>query len=169
MRSEIIAELATAHGGDLALAEEMIRVAADCGVDWVKTQAFQVKHLRKGDPQAAWFAQSELSVEAHARLASVARSVGVKYLTTVFTMSDCVRLSNVKGIGGWKIGSGEGGGGLADEVMVHSCKRPVFVSLPWGRGESPETAKALSTVPLYPMPPECYRVLQSVTGWHADA
>lgn len=154
MRGEIIAELATNHGGDLGLAADMIRASADAGADWVKTQAYQIAHLSPDDPQYAWLRQSELSVRAHAQLQDVARKAGVHYLTTAFHPSDIQRLVGV--VGDFKIGHAES---RAEWWRLEgAAPRVRFVSYPW----APErylSERPLVTIPLYPAPIESFAAL----------
>ena len=154
MRTAIIAELATNHGGDVTFAAEMIRTAAAAGADWVKTQAYQIKHLNPADPQYAWLRQSELSVGAHQQLRDVAQKAGVHYLTTAFHPSDVARLEGV--LGDFKIGHAESGAGWWRETSIESTVR--FVSYAW----APERylqERPLVTIPLYPAPLEAFAAL----------
>lgn len=106
MGCEIIAELHTSHGGDIALAKEFIKRCAEAGAHWVKFQSYQTKHLRPSDPQEAWLKQAELSDEAHHVLKSACEAAGIKFLTTVFT-ADRVPFLVSLGLEAIKIGSGE--------------------------------------------------------------
>ena len=177
-RCELIAELATNHGGDLALAEEMIRAAADSGADWVKTQGYQIRHLPSSDPQYEWLKQCELSERAHERLMTQAQQCGVRYLSTAYTSADLERFSRL-GLRSVKIGSGESANpSLCRHATLFDT---VIASVAWG--EVPATLysvalkptwRVMTTVPLYPMPPECFdlagRTVGPMTGWsdHAD-
>src|SRR5687768_3271488 len=59
-RAQIIAEVASNHGGDLQLAKQFIRAAAEHGADIVKFQSWQARHMSKTDAQYDWFEKSEL-------------------------------------------------------------------------------------------------------------
>lgn len=103
--AEVIAELATNHGGDLNLAARMIAEAKKCGADYAKVQAYQTKFLRPGDPQEAWFKQAELSEEGLRFLKRVCDDEGIKFLATVF---DPERVPLIRELSDEiKIGSGE--------------------------------------------------------------
>ncbi len=161
----IIAELATNHGGDLNLAEQMILAAAEHGADYVKTQGYQIAHLKPSDPQYDWLKQCELSDQAHKRLLAYATSAGVRYMSTAFCLDDAKRLVSL-GVSHVKVGSGEG-------AELALCLRrvfdmPLFVSIPWGGERVPDTT-TLATVPLYPMPPECYSRVVRCEGWSDHA
>lgn len=99
----IIAEIGCNHKGDLAIAEEMIRVAATyCKVDVVKFQKRCVKELLSPDeynrphpvPENAYGPTYgahreflEFNVEQHRRLQAVCREVGVEYSTSVWDLT----------------------------------------------------------------------------------
>ena len=106
MNVELIAEVASGHGGDLALAKEFIHRFADAGADWVKFQTTRVKHLRPDDPQYAWFERAELSNDAHFELQAECATAGVKFLTTVYHPDEVPFLASL-GLEAIKIGSGE--------------------------------------------------------------
>jgi len=108
MRTKIIAEVSSNHGGDIKLAKEFIRVAASLGLDYVKFQSWQVGTLRDGpgDPQFGWLSKAELSDADHGELLEECHKQGIQFLTTVFHPG---RVSFLKSLGlaEIKIGSGE--------------------------------------------------------------
>jgi N,N'-diacetyllegionaminate synthase len=103
---ELIAEVSSNAGGDMALAKEFIQRYADAGANWIKFQSYQVKTLRPNDPQLDWLAQAELSDEAHYELIEECQRNNVKFLTTVFHHSRVPFLKSL-GLDTIKIGSGE--------------------------------------------------------------
>lgn len=157
MRPTLIAECATNHGGDMALAGDMIAAAADAGADIVKFQSYSIGNLRRDDPQYEWFAQCELSEDDHAFLIRECGRREVRCLFTAFHENDLNRL--------WrmaqqevKIGSGEGRGrlvGLAVDAFSH-----VYATTAWGDVNQTvlqnDKITWLATVPLYPAPVECF-------------
>jgi len=153
MRCELIAELATNHGGDLGLAEAMIRAAAGAGADWVKTQAYQVKHLNPSAPQYDWLKQSALGGDDHYRLRNVARDCGVQYLTTVFHPNDASRLLSGFAL---KVGHAE-----CQALWVRAAKAQFrFITYPWTADwNNAKQTTSLVTIPLYPAPPEAFAAL----------
>ena len=156
MRCQIVVELATNHGGDLALACDMIHEAAEAGADWVKTQAYQIQHLRPSDPQYAWFKQCALTLYQHQTLKAHAEACGVGYLTTAFHRDDLALVKDL-GLTAVKVGSGEGRTELVKQAKA--IFPTVYATLPWGQGPVVSGVTYLSTVPLYPAPAECfYRV-----------
>ena len=96
MKTKIIAEVASNHGGDIKLAKEFIRIAADVGVDYIKFQSWQVSKLSKDDSQYDWFKQSELKDAAHYELLEECKKRNINFLTTVF---DTDRIAFLKGLG----------------------------------------------------------------------
>ena len=105
-RVELIAEVASNHGGDLQLAKAFIWRCAEAGADWVKFQTTRVQHLRLDDPQYAWFQRAELSEDAHVALKDECAHAGVKFLTTVYHPAEMPFLASL-GLEAIKIGSGE--------------------------------------------------------------
>jgi sialic acid synthase SpsE len=103
---ELIAELATNHGGSLTLAKEFIARFAEAGADWIKLQHSRCVHLRPSDPQYAWFQKAEFSLEEFAELKETCEQAGTKFLTTVFHAADVSEVASL-GLEAVKIGSGE--------------------------------------------------------------
>jgi sialic acid synthase SpsE len=75
-RTQLIAELASSHGGDVALASDMIRVFADAGADWVKLQLYDAACLADSDPQKAWLTQAQVTRPMLDMLLDVATRTG---------------------------------------------------------------------------------------------
>lgn len=108
MPIELVAEISSNHGGDLALAKEFIWRFADAGADWIKFQTTRVKHLRPNDRQYTWFQRAELSDDAHHVLKAECARAGAKFLTTVYHADEVPFLASL-GLEAIKIGSGEAG------------------------------------------------------------
>ena len=106
MAIELIAEVATNHGGCLDLAKEFIWRFAEAGADWVKFQHTRVKHLRPDDPQHAWFQRAEFSCDQFAELKAECERAGTNFLTTVYNPQDVPEVVGL-GVEAIKIGSGE--------------------------------------------------------------
>lgn len=94
----VIAEIGINHNGDLDQALEMVRAAAECGVDCVKFQTFKTEEFmaKKGiayqytsagqivtEDMYEMFKRLELPLSWHAKLFTYARSLGVVPLTSV--------------------------------------------------------------------------------------
>lgn len=166
-RCILVAELATNHGGDMTLAKEMITRAAAAGADIVKTQGYQMKHLRQSDPQYDWFTQSVLSDDQHRELIAHCGDLGVHYMSTGYTESDLRRLWRF-GLRRVKIGSGEG---YRLVGLALATFHEVYVSLAWGvpkestfLNRPDPTVHVLATVPLYPAPVETYSRVSRCRG-----
>src|SRR3990167_6334765 len=127
MSVEIIAEVASNHGGSIPLAKEFIARCADAGADWVKFQTTRVKHLRPDDPQYAWFQQVELSDDAHWELKAACEGAGVKMLTTVYHHADVPFVASL-GLAAIKIGSGEAHEEALAEAVLAVPATLVYVS-----------------------------------------
>lgn len=161
MRAEIVAELATAHGGDIQLAKEMIAAAAEAGADTVKTQAYGA--VNPNDPQADWLEQSRLGFYEHEVLMQTAKECGLQYLSTPFD-ADSLQMLRDLGLTRFKIASSESGNGWWKPVIKHD---EWLVSYPWGRwnDEGPTWYTRLTAIPLYPTPMECVGQARLLDGW----
>jgi N,N'-diacetyllegionaminate synthase len=163
-RAEIIAELASSHGGDIVLACEMIHAAAEAGADTVKVQTYSLERLNPADPQAEWLRKAWLSREAHQALIECCNDAKVQFLSTPFDHSSFVMLRDL-GLKRFKIASSE-----AHRTWWWVAQE-ALVSWPWGRkGANSRTSQAgtsilttingavithLTAIPLYPTPLEC--------------
>lgn len=173
MRCVIVAECATNWGGDRMLMLDMIHAAADAGADIAKFQSYQVKYLRRDDPQYEWFALNELSDADHELIVRTCETVGIQALFTAFTEPDLARLRKL-GQTRVKIGSGEGRSGLVPLAIKYFTN--VYATTPWGwmnydvELEASESVAAasvqwLATVPIYPAPVECYAQIPLRFAW----
>ncbi len=117
----IIAEAGVNHNGDIATAKQLIDVAANAGVDFVKFQTFkadklvtktaeraeyQKENTGKQDSQYQMLEKLELSEADHHTLQEYAQQKGVEFLSTGFDLDSLEFLSNI-GITLGKIPSGE--------------------------------------------------------------
>jgi len=99
-KCKIIAELGCNWIGDLNLAESMIKSAAECGADYIKTQTWQEKKLKKGPwdsdkilykgmTERDIYKISQLdTVEKHQYFLDLCKKYKIKYLTTLFCPKD---------------------------------------------------------------------------------
>ncbi len=117
----IIAEAGVNHNGDIDKAKELIDVAFEAGVDYVKFQTFkaeklvtksakradyQDKNTQNKDSQFQMLKKLELSEENHKELISYCKSKGVRFLSTGFDLESLAFLKKI-GISLAKIPSGE--------------------------------------------------------------
>ncbi|HEY2918563.1 MAG TPA: N-acetylneuraminate synthase [Candidatus Binatia bacterium] len=99
MKTLIIAEAGVNHNGDLALARQLINVAAEAGADMVKFQTFSADrlvaaHARKadyqnqttdaGETQHAMIRRLELTRDMHEALIAHCNSRGIQFFSTGF-------------------------------------------------------------------------------------
>lgn len=88
MNTQIIAEVASNHQGDISLAKKFIKAAARTGVDYVKFQSSCFEDLvNKKDPQAGWIAKTSISDQAHLELVEECKKNKVRFLTTCFSIT----------------------------------------------------------------------------------
>lgn len=118
----IIAEAGVNHNGSLELAKQLIDVAADAGVDYVKFQTFkaeslvsktaaladyQKRNMNNGESsQYAMLKKLELSPADHHELISYCLEKKVKFFSTAFDLDSIDFLATLQ-LGLWKIPSGE--------------------------------------------------------------
>lgn len=162
---ELIAELATGHGGDVALAEDMIAAAADSGAHTIKIQSYSLKSLNPRDPQAAWLKESHLDEKAHDRLMAACAMRRVNFLSTPFDVASLEMLESFR-VTRLKIASST----ASEQWWRHRQTVHFVVSWPWGRkGEKQgwyEFIDAhLTAIPLYPTPLEAVDGVKLLDGW----
>jgi N,N'-diacetyllegionaminate synthase len=139
-RALIIAEAGVNHNGDMALAHQLVDIAADAGADLVKFQTFRADRLAtaaaaKADYQKAtsgaaesqheMLKRLELSDEAHRELLAHCQARGIGFFSTGFDI-ECVDMLVGLGQRLFKVPSGELTnlpylrhiGGLGGEVIL---------------------------------------------------
>lgn len=117
----IIAEAGVNHNGSIKIAKQLIDVAADAGVDYIKFQTFRTEKLvSKTAPKADYQIQNtgndnsqydmlkrlELSENDHRELIDYCNKKNVKFFSTAFDI-DSVSFLYRLGLSQWKIPSGE--------------------------------------------------------------
>lgn len=103
----IIAETGINHGGDIAVAREMIASAAYAGANAVKFQSFTASELasrRFAPDQYEFFTKFELSDVDHKALAEECNKRGVEFLSTPFDFGKVDLLDSI-GVKSFKIAS----------------------------------------------------------------
>ncbi|MDA8683855.1 N-acetylneuraminate synthase [Gammaproteobacteria bacterium] len=118
----IIAEAGVNHNGDLKLAMDLVEAAHNAGADIVKFQTFKAKNLvTKYAKQAEYqvgssgieesqfnmLSRLELSYEAHYKLITYCKKLGIEFLSTAFDSESLDFLINDLGLTRLKVPSGE--------------------------------------------------------------
>jgi sialic acid synthase SpsE len=89
---KIIAEIGWNHGGDMELAKEMIRAAAEAGATYAKFQSWSASRLKPGvwdtDGRREIYEKAELTRERHIELINYCNQVGIKFMSSVFSIKD---------------------------------------------------------------------------------
>jgi N,N'-diacetyllegionaminate synthase len=121
LKTLIIAEAGVNHNGELALARQLIDVAAEAGADMVKFQSFRADrlvtiHARKADYQTqttdaqesqhAMIRRLELTRDMHNALIAYCRLRGIQFFSTAFDVESIDLLVEL-GLDRFKIPSGE--------------------------------------------------------------
>ena len=121
MKSLIIAEAGVNHNGDMAIARQLIDVAADAGADLVKFQTFsadrlvtadakkagyQIQAAYAGESQHAMLRRLELSRDMHVTLMAHCQARGIQFFSSGFDEESIDLLAEL-GIDRFKIPSGE--------------------------------------------------------------
>jgi len=124
----IIAEGGVSHFGDMALARELVDLAADAGADAFKTQIFDVDRLiaHRADEWRQRLRPRNLTFEQCEELQERCRSRGLLFLATAHDESriDWLRRLDVPAV---KIGSGERNNPLFIRALA-SLGKPVILS-----------------------------------------
>jgi len=162
----IICEMSTNHGGDVDLAIDMVKAAAEAGADYAKIQSYNLERLNPADPQKDWLTQAHLDEAAHERIFQACRDAGIKPLSTPFDPDSLAMLRRL-GLREFKIASSES----ANLWWKPEPFERWFISWPWGVQVSPLRADVfppamhLTAIPLYPTPLEAVGRATLLDGW----
>ena len=153
----IIAEAGVNHNGDLALAREIVRAAKECGADAVKFQTFKAEEVATpeapkaayqlistdpGESQLAMLKRLELPEAAHEELFSLARSLGLLFLSTPYGGEAATMLDRL-GVPAFKVASGQ----IVELSLLEHVARfgkPVILST--GLASLEEVVQAVETI-----------------------
>ncbi len=118
----IIAEAGVNHNGSLDMAKQLVDMAVEAGVDYIKFQTFKASKLvtksakraeyqqknigKEGDSQYQMLKKLELSPEEHDILIDYCHQLGIKFFSTAFDFDSIDYLHSLN-LGLWKIPSGE--------------------------------------------------------------
>jgi len=182
----VIAEIGINHGGDLAVAKEMVRLAAGAGCEMVKHQTHIVEDEMTDEAKqifppnadvSIWevMEQCALSRADEAALKAYVEELGMIFISTPFSRAACEFLETLD-VPAYKIGSGE-----ADNLPlirhIASKGKPVIMSTGMQTIDSVRASvqiledagvdyALLECTNLYPSPPEIVS-LQGVTDLKA--
>jgi N,N'-diacetyllegionaminate synthase len=123
-RCVIIAEAGVNHNGDLQMAKELVKQAAEAGADYVKFQTFSTDKLvtrtakqaayqkqnlqsKEDDSQYTMLKKLELSREDHYELIKTCNYYGIRFLSTAFDNDNLIFLMKELELDYIKIPSGE--------------------------------------------------------------
>jgi N,N'-diacetyllegionaminate synthase len=152
----IIAEAGVNHNGDIKLAKQLIDVAAEAQVDYVKFQTFKAEKLTsksavkaqyqmdnaadKTETQYEMLKRLELSEDQHLELMTYCQEKGVTFLSTGFDLESLDDLNRL-GIDRFKVPSGELTN-LPYLRRIASFGKPVILST--GMADMQEVGEALA-------------------------
>lgn len=125
----IIAEIGQNHNGDMELAKEMIKIAADCGADVAKFQLYDAEALfpREGNPWFEYNCRTELSRDQIELLARQCRESGIEFMSSVFDVERVAWLEEI-GVERYKIASRS----IRDHALLEALlatRKPLIISL----------------------------------------
>jgi len=89
---KVIAEIGWNHCGDMELAKKMILAAKKSGATYAKFQSWSVSRLKSGswdqDGRREIYEKAELTEERHIELIKYCNEVGIKFMSSVFSIKD---------------------------------------------------------------------------------
>lgn len=151
----VIAELGLNHGGSLESALAMVDAAAAAGVSAVKLQSFTADELVAADcPPPAhvpvgslrdFFRTFELDEDAHAAVRDRARSHGLAFISTPFSLRAVDMLERI-GADALKIASGDL---TYDALIARAASTGLPIVMSTGMSSMAETAHAVATARLH--------------------
>ena len=166
----IIAEIGNNHEGSFALAEDMIGMAAEAGVDAVKFQTFQTEHYVSSNDKERFnkLKSFELTFSEFEKLSNVAKDMGVLFLSTPFDIESALFLNSI--VDAMKISSGDNNfyplietiaatgkpiimsSGLANIQQI--LKSKALIEKIWAKKDIVENLAILHCVSAYPVKPQ---------------
>ena len=94
-----IAEIGWNHMGDMTLAKDMITAAKESGCDFAKFQTWSVDRLKSGvwdtDGRREIYEKAELDLDKHLDLKNYCDEVGIRFMSSVFSIEDAKLLKQV--------------------------------------------------------------------------
>ncbi|MCO6431389.1 MAG: N-acetylneuraminate synthase family protein [Deltaproteobacteria bacterium] len=165
----IVAEIGNNHEGNFDLAQELIGMAAECGVHAVKFQTFRTEqYISRTEEQRFQRTKSfELIFEQFAKLADYSKEKGVIFFSTPFDLESARFLESIQSV--FKISSGDNNfyplikqvaesgkaiimsGGLADITQLQYAK--ALIELTWHQKGTKQELALLHCITSYPTAP----------------
>lgn len=128
----VIAEIGSNHNQDLALALDMIAMAAKTGADAVKFQSIRFDQLYQPEAEdesfRKWFEQIELNESWYAKLAAKAHDEGVDFLSAP-TYEKAIDLLEDVDVPAYKLASPQVQGNLAVVRKAAMTGKPLIMSM----------------------------------------
>jgi N,N'-diacetyllegionaminate synthase len=166
----IVAEVGNNHEGDFRVATELVHKAAQCRVDAVKFQTYRTEHYisRTDEVRFKRLKSFELTFRQFEELAQLARSLGLRFLSTPFDLESAGFLEPL--VDAYKIASGDNtffpliesvcktgkplivSTGLSDVDLLRGTHR--FIEEQWRRRGFKQEVAFLHCVSSYPVPAE---------------
>jgi len=166
----IVAEIGNNHEGDPEVAMKLVQRAAECGADAVKFQTFQTKYFVSRSDEARYLRLKsfELSHQDFERLASLAKSLGLIFMSTPLDLESAGFLDQI--VDCYKIASGDNNfyalirricetgkpvimsSGLSDLGQIIKSQR--FIEEQWKQLGIEQELAVLHCVTSYPVPPD---------------
>lgn len=175
-KTVVIAEIGVNHNGDLHLAEQLMRVARDCGADYAKFQTFRTDELTTPGAALASYQEKtgiqsqadllrnlELSEKDFAHLKDLSADIGIGFLSTGHDFESALFLRQLD-LDFVKIPSGD----LTNLPFLEfaaSEGKPVLLST--GMGTLDEVRQALNVLFSAGLPRTEVTVLQCTTNYPA--
>jgi sialic acid synthase SpsE len=124
----IVAEIGNNHEGNIQTAREMVRSAADCGVDAVKFQTFRSEHYvsQSDADRFERLKRFELTSEQFEELAHLTKSLGLRFLSTPFDLQSAAFLDGI--VDAFKVASGDNDFYPLIE-RIAATEKPIIISL----------------------------------------
>ena len=99
MATKLIAEIGWNHMGDMRIAEEMVKEAAESGAFFAKFQTWKVDRLKSGswdhDGRRQIYEKAELTKEKHEFLIESCKRHNIKFLSSAFSIPDAILLKEL--------------------------------------------------------------------------
>ncbi|MDA2936642.1 N-acetylneuraminate synthase family protein [Acidobacteria bacterium AH-259-A15] len=139
----IVAEIGVNHEGDSSVAADLIRLAAETGVDAVKFQTFRAEqYVSSVQPERLQRVRKfQLSYETFRQLAQIAKEHGVTFFSTPLHMSDVDFLDEIVPV--FKVSSGDL---TYRRLIAHIASKDKPIIMSTGLGTREEIQAAVDTV-----------------------